>query len=97
MDLVSLAACGTNTVVHARIRDLRDDPLALLARVEEGERVTIIAHGRPVAELVPLPSRRQWMGRDELLERLQTRRADAGLLTDLAALAPGTTDDVPID
>jgi hypothetical protein len=36
------------------------------------------------------------MGRDDLLSRLEPRRADVGLLTDLAALNPGTTDDVLI-
>lgn len=29
----------------------------LLDRVEKGERITITKHGRPVAELVPVPKR----------------------------------------
>ena len=81
--------------MHASIRDLRRSPHALLARVESGERVTISVRGQPVAELVPPSSQRQWMGRDELLSRLESRRADVGLLVDLASLDPGTTDDVP--
>ena len=82
--------------MHASIRDLRHNLPALLARVESGERVTIIVEGRPVAELVPPSGRARWMDRDVLLSRLEARRADVGLSAELAVLNPGTTDDLPL-
>lgn len=77
-------------------RELRNDTAGLLRRVEAGERVTITVRGAPVAELVPLASRRgRWMPRDEFLEMLPGIQADPGLRDDLARLAGETTDDLP--
>ena len=49
---------------------LKEKTAELLCRVESGERLTITRHGRPVAELSPIPPRREFISRDELLERL---------------------------
>lgn len=35
------------------VRELRQDASGVLRRVEEGERVVVTVHGRPVADLVP--------------------------------------------
>lgn len=75
------------------VRDLRNNVSAVLRRVENGERLRVTVSGRPVAELVPLPSRPAAMPWDDFQRSLDGARADAGLATDLAALLPGTTDD----
>ena len=77
-------------------RDLRNDVSAVLRRVEAGERMRVTVSGRPVAELVPLPSRPRSMTWEELMRDRDEWVADAGLAADLAALLPDTTDDVPI-
>lgn len=38
---------------HVPQRELRNNPGAVLARVEAGEELTITVRGRPVADLVP--------------------------------------------
>ncbi|HEY3260027.1 MAG TPA: type II toxin-antitoxin system prevent-host-death family antitoxin [Pseudonocardiaceae bacterium] len=76
-------------------RDLRNDTAGVLRRVQAGEQVVITVSGKPVAELVPLQRRRRaWLGRDELVRRLETARTDPGLRDDLARLAGDTTDDL---
>ncbi len=76
-------------------RDLRNDTAGVLRRVESGEPVTITVRGRPVAQLVPVPSgRRRWLPKGELLARLSTAQADVGLRHDLRRLAGDTTDDL---
>lgn len=76
-------------------RDLRNDTAGVLRRVQAGERVVITVSGRPVAQLVPLQrSRRDWLGRAELIKRLAGATADPGLRDDLARLAGDTTDDL---
>jgi prevent-host-death family protein len=74
-------------------RELRNDTRGVLARVEAGEPVTITVNGRAVAVLQPVRERRRWIGREQFLRRLV--QADAALTTDLAELAPDTTDDLP--
>ncbi|MDQ1711709.1 MAG: hypothetical protein QOE45_1159 [Frankiaceae bacterium] len=76
-------------------RELRNGTGALLKRVQDGEEIVITVRGRPVAQLVPIRStRRRWMTRDELIERIRTSQADPGLRHDLARLAGDTTDDL---
>lgn len=77
-------------------RELRNDVSGVLRRVEAGERLRVTVSGRPVAELVPLPSRPESMSWQRFVERFSNARADAGLTTELAELLPDTTDDVPI-
>ncbi|SDY38322.1 prevent-host-death family protein [Modestobacter sp. DSM 44400] len=77
-------------------RDLRNDVSGVLRRVESGERLRVTVSGRPVAELVPLPTRRRTMSWVEFRELLDGGRADAGLARDLGELVPDTTDDVPV-
>ena len=75
-------------------RALRNETAALLRRVEAGERLTITVHGHPVAELGPVPSQRQFIGSDELYDRLGDV-LDAG--DDLAADIRASGDDVAAD
>ena len=76
-------------------RELRNDTAGVLRRVESGEVLTITVKGKPVAQLAALqPSRRRWLTRAELSQRLKLAQADPGLRGDLAALAGDTTDDL---
>lgn len=76
-------------------RELRNDTAGVLRRVQAGEDITITVKGEPVAKLVPIrTSRRRWIPRDELFERLTWCQADPGLREDLAWLAGDTTDDL---
>lgn len=42
---------------HIPQRDLRNNPGAVLARIERGEELTITVRGRPVADLIPTRER----------------------------------------
>jgi prevent-host-death family protein len=76
-------------------RELRNDTAGVLRRVQAGEEVTITVNGQPVAVIAAVqPKRRRWLTRGELVHRLETSRADAGLRADLAELAGETTDDL---
>jgi prevent-host-death family protein len=75
-------------------RELRNDTRRVLARVEAGEAVTITVNGRAVGILQPVRDRRRWIGRDQFVGRLV--QADAELTSELADLAPDTTDDLSL-
>jgi prevent-host-death family protein len=48
-----VATCGYIEFMDAGIRELKDNLSRYIRRVEAGERVSVTAHGRIVAELVP--------------------------------------------
>lgn len=76
-------------------RELRNDTAGVLRRVEAGEVLTITVKGKPVAQLAALqPSRRRWLSRVELAQRLRRAQSDPGLRGELAALVGDTTDDL---
>jgi prevent-host-death family protein len=76
-------------------RELRNDTAGVLRRAAAGEFVEITVNGEPVAELVPLRSRRSsWTAKAVLLERLT--QADAGLHDDLRAVSGDTGELGPI-
>ena len=75
-------------------RELRNDTRRVLQRVEAGESVTITVNGRPIATLEPIRARHRWIRRDEFTRTLT--QADAGLASELAALVPDSTDDLPL-
>lgn len=74
------------------MRELRNHTAAVLRRVEAGERLRVTVDRRPVAELVPLPSRATWVPRRRVLEGLT--QADSGLRDELAAALPDTIDEL---
>jgi prevent-host-death family protein len=74
------------------VRELRNHTAAVLRRVEAGERLRVTVDRRPVAELVPLPSRATWVTRQRVLEGLT--QADTGLREELAAALPDTIDEL---
>jgi prevent-host-death family protein len=75
-------------------RELRNNTRALLDRVDAGESITITVDGRPVAILQAIGRRPRAMARDEFLRRIGSRQADPGLLAELRAMVPDTTDDL---
>ena len=74
------------------VRELRNHTADVLRRVEAGERLRVTVDRRPVAELVPLPSRATWVPRPRVLQGLT--QADAALREDLAAALPDTIDEL---
>jgi prevent-host-death family protein len=76
-------------------RELRNDTASLLRRVKAGEDITITVNGKAVALLTAVqPTRRRWLGRDELLRRLDRAQADPALRQELLQLVGDTTDDL---
>jgi prevent-host-death family protein len=73
-------------------RTLRNNVSAVLRRVEGGECLRVTVSGRPVAEIVPLPSRPQWLSWDVFMRDRDRWQADPALADDLALLLPDTTD-----
>jgi prevent-host-death family protein len=76
-------------------RELRNNTRALLARVEDGESITITVDGRPVATLEPIRSRRTFMTREEFVRTILTHQADPALAIELREMNPDTTDAIP--
>ncbi len=74
------------------VRELRNRTAEVLRRVEAGERLRVTVDRRPVAELVPLPSRSEWVPRRRLLDSLV--QADAGLGRELDEALPDTIDEL---
>jgi prevent-host-death family protein len=72
------------------LRDLRNNVSEVLRRVEAGEQLTVTVNGRPVARIMPLPSRPRAMPWRQVL----AQPADPGLGDDLRSLLPDTTDDI---
>jgi prevent-host-death family protein len=83
-------------VTEIPARDLRNDVSAVLRRVEHGEHLRVTVSGRPVAELLPLPTRPKSMAWSAFIRDSDHWRADPGLARDLVDLLPDTTDDLPI-
>ena len=86
--------CYGRRMVDIPSRDLRNNTRTVLARVAAGESITVTVDGRRVAEMTPSSERRRWIPREELVRRLATDRADAGLREELRQINPDTTDDL---
>ena len=63
--------------------ELHDRTSEVLRRVEAGEHLDVTVDGRPVAQIIPLPARRQWIPAGEILDRIQATQADPGLAAEL--------------
>ena len=83
---------GDHVSQDVSVRELRNHTADVLRRVEAGERLRVTVDRRPVAELVPLPSRATWVQRKRVVEGLT--QADAGLRGELAAALPDTIDEL---
>lgn len=64
-------------------RELRNNTAGVLRRVEAGETLVVTVDRRPVAALVPLGRRRQWVSAGEVWVRIGNNQADPGLTAEL--------------
>jgi prevent-host-death family protein len=77
-------------------RDLRNHTAEVLRRVEAGEEIEVLKDNRPVAKIVPLPRRRQWLPASEVGRELARLGPDStGLADELRQALTETTDDLP--
>ncbi|MFD6160314.1 type II toxin-antitoxin system Phd/YefM family antitoxin [Nocardia sp. NPDC060256] len=77
------------------IRELGNRTAEVLRRVEGGEEIEILKGGRPVARIVPLARRRQWISAAEIVQELDRLGPDvSGQREELREVLPGTTDDL---
>ncbi|OCF83660.1 type II toxin-antitoxin system Phd/YefM family antitoxin [Nocardia brasiliensis] len=77
-------------------RDLRNHTAEVLRRVEAGEEIEILKDNRPVAKIIPLPRRRQWIPATEIMQELIRLGPDTtGLRAELRETLTETTDDLP--
>jgi prevent-host-death family protein len=77
-------------------RDLRNHTAEVLRRVEAGEEIEVLKDNRPVAKIIPLPRRRQWLPATEIGGELARLGPDTtGLREELRATLAETTDDLP--
>ena len=87
----------TCSMSEVAARELRNHTADVLRRAAGGENITITVRGKPVAELVPIPSdtrRRRPLSRSEMIDLLSTSQADPALRDELKVLAGDTTDDL---
>lgn len=77
-------------------RDLRNRTAEVLRRVEAGEEIEVLKDNRPVARIVPLKSRREWLPAAEIARELDRLGPDTtGLAEELRAALADTTDELP--
>jgi prevent-host-death family protein len=77
-------------------RDLRNHTAEVLRRVEAGEEIEIMHNNRPVAKLVPLRTRRQWIPANEILPRIVALGPDrTGMADELRRSLTESSDDLP--
>ncbi|QBS44113.1 type II toxin-antitoxin system Phd/YefM family antitoxin [Nocardia sp. CS682] len=60
----------SRSVTALSAQDLRDHTAEVLRRVEAGEEFEIWRDHRPVAKIIPLPRRRQWIPASEIVQEL---------------------------
>jgi prevent-host-death family protein len=77
-------------------RDLRNRTAEVLRRVEAGEEIEVLKDNRPIAKIVPLSRRRQWLPAPEVGRELaRLGPDDTGLADELRQTLTETTDDLP--
>ena len=77
-------------------RDLRNHTAEVLRRVEAGEEIEVLKDNRPIAKIVPLPRRRQWLPASEVSYELARLGPDiTGLAQELREMLTESTDDLP--
>jgi prevent-host-death family protein len=77
-------------------RELRNHTAEVLRRVEAGEEIEILKDNRPVAKIIPISRRRQWVPASEVLrELIRLGPETTGLREELREILTETTDDLP--
>lgn len=74
------------------VRQLRNHTADVLRRVEAGQRLRVTVDRRPVAELVPLPTRTAWVARARAADALV--QADSQLRAELDDALSDTVDEL---
>jgi prevent-host-death family protein len=78
-------------------RALRNHTAEVLRRVGAGEEIEVFKDNRPVAKIIPLSRRRQWLPASEIGRELVRLGPDTtGLSEELRATLTETTDDLPL-
>jgi prevent-host-death family protein len=80
--------------MEVSVRDLRNRTAQVVAAVQAGERVTLLNHGRPVADIVPHIQRTRWVPGAWLAEQLAERQADPALSMELDRQLGQTIDEL---
>ena len=79
------------------VRELRNHISEVLRRVEAGEHLRVTVDRRPVAQIIPLPTKRAALPMAEFLSwRSRTGGADPELAEELRDVAGETTDELEI-
>lgn len=78
------------------MRELRNHVSEVLRRVESGEHLRVTVDRRPVAQLIPLPHRREALPFGEYAMWRRKGGADPGLAAELTDAAGDTTDELDI-
>jgi prevent-host-death family protein len=82
-------------MVNIPARDLRNRTAEVLRRVEAGEEIEVLRDNRPVAKIIPISRRRQWIPVSEVTRELTRPGPDTtGLADELRELLTDTTDDL---
>jgi prevent-host-death family protein len=77
-------------------RELRNNTAEVLRRVEAGEEIEVLKDNRPVAKIISLSRRPQWLPVSEIGYALGRLGPDTtGLAEELRATLTETTDDLP--
>lgn len=75
-------------------RELRNNISAVLREVEAGQAVRVTVRGRPVAELVPVSSRKEHLSPAEVERIVRDAPLDPGFAADVEAIAGATVDEL---
>ncbi|TDE13550.1 type II toxin-antitoxin system Phd/YefM family antitoxin [Jiangella asiatica] len=77
-------------------RELRNHTAEVLRRVEAGEEIDVLKDNRPVARIIPMRRRHEWLPVAELASDLVRLGPDTtGLADELRESLTDTTDDLP--
>jgi prevent-host-death family protein len=75
-------------------RELRNNVAAVLREVEAGERLRVTVRGRPVADLVPITSRKRGFSPEEVANVVTEAPLDPGFAADVDRAAGATIDEL---
>lgn len=78
-------------------RELRNDISAVLREVESGVTLRVTVGGRPVADLVPISSRRRFVPREVVERIIRDSPLDPRFLRDVADALDDRVPDSPYD
>ena len=82
----------THEMAAIPARDLRNHTAEILRRVEAGEEIEVLQGNHPVAKIIPLSRRRQWLPAVQLSHELLRLGPDTtGLAEELRATLTETT------